>query len=95
MNLTEVRIENFRSFKDETILFDDYNCLVGPNGSGKSAILMALNVFFRENASTNTNVLELGEEDFHHRDTKKPIKITLTFEFLSKEAQKDLVFGHS
>ena len=90
MKLTELRIENFRSFLDETVCFDDYTCLVGPNGSGKSAVLMALNIFFRENASTSTDVLVLGEEDFHHRNTKRPVKITLTFESLSQEAQKDL-----
>ena len=89
MKLTELRIENFRSFEDETIRFNDYTCFVGPNGSGKSGILMALNVFFRESKSTQTDVLNLGEEDFHHRNTKKPIKITLTFEDLISEAQKD------
>ncbi len=90
MKLTEVRIQNFRSFKDEVVRLDDYTCLVGPNGSGKSAVLMALNVFFRERASTVTDVLVLGEEDFHHRDTKQPVKITLTFESLSQQAQEDL-----
>jgi len=49
MKLTELKIENFRSFKNETIHLDDYTCLVGPNGTGKSAVLMALNVFFRNN----------------------------------------------
>ena len=29
MKLRKLRIENFRSFKDETICFDDYTCLVG------------------------------------------------------------------
>lgn len=89
MKLTELRIENFRAFKNETIRFDDYNCLVGPNGSGKSVVLMALNVFFRENASTVTDVLALSEEDFHHRNTKEPVKISLTFEHLSEGAQED------
>ena len=46
MKILTVRIENFRSFKDETIEFGDYNCLVGPNGAGKSNVLNALNVFF-------------------------------------------------
>lgn len=85
MKLTELRIENFRSFKDETIRFDDYTCLVGPNGSGKSAVLMALNVFFRENDSTQTNVLDLTKEDFHHENVDKPVKITVTFEGLPSE----------
>ncbi|MCP4614467.1 MAG: AAA family ATPase [Planctomycetes bacterium] len=90
MKLTEVRIENFRSFKDETILFDDYTCLVGPNGSGKSAVLMSLNVFFRNNDSTVTDIVNLTKEDFHHENISEPIRLTLTFDNLSEEAQKDL-----
>jgi len=90
MRLRKLRIENFRSFKDETISFDDYTCLVGPNGAGKSAVLTALNVFFRNTASSATNVNTLSEEDFHHRSTGAPVKITLTFEDLSEAAKKDL-----
>ena len=90
MKLRKLRIENFRSFKDETIVFDDYTCLVGPNGAGKSAVLTALNVFFRNTASAATNMSTLSEEDFHHRNTAVPIKITLTFEELSEAAQNDL-----
>ena len=90
MKLRQLRIENFRSFKDETISFDDYTCLVGPNGAGKSAVLTALNVFFRNTASSATNVNTLSEEDFHHKNTSVPVKITLTFEDLSEAAQNDL-----
>jgi hypothetical protein len=35
VKIESVRIENFRGFKDETILFGDYSCFVGPNGAGK------------------------------------------------------------
>ena len=38
MIIESVRIINFRSFKDETIKFDNYTCFVGPNGSGKSTL---------------------------------------------------------
>lgn len=89
MKLAELKIENFRSFKDETINFDDYNCLVGPNGSGKSVVLMALNVFFQENAATATDVRVLSDEDFHHKKIKKPVRITVTFEDLSEAAQEE------
>lgn len=89
MKLSEVHIENFRSFLDETIRIDDYTCLVGPNGSGKSTLLMAINVFFR-NIVSNTDLSNLSKEDFHHGDTTKPVRITLTFENLSAEAQEDL-----
>ncbi len=90
MKLKKMKIENFRSFKNETIAFDDYTCLVGPNGAGKSCILTALNVFFRNNASTATNVQFLSDEDFHHKKTKAPIRITVTFVDLPEEAQRDL-----
>lgn len=89
MKLRKLRIENFRSFKDETIYFDDYTCLVGPNGAGKSAVLTALNVFFRNTASSATNVNTLSEEDFHHKNTAVPVKITLTFDDLSETARTD------
>ena len=94
MKIHSVRIQNFRSFKDETIVFDDYNCLVGPNGAGKSTVLNALNVFFRNSQSSSTEVLELCEEDFHCKDTSSPIRITVTFSDLSdsaNEALKDYV----
>ena len=90
MKLEKLRIENFRSFRDETICFDEYTCLVGSNGAGKSSVLTALNVFFRNTASAATNVANLSKEDFHHYRTDLPAKITLTFKHLSEEAQKDL-----
>lgn len=89
MRLRSLRIQNFRSFTDETITLDDYSCFVGSNGAGKSAILTALNVFFRNNASTATDVQNMTSEDFHHKNTTEPIRITVTFEDLSPEAQED------
>lgn len=90
MRLSKIKIKNFRSFKDETITFDKYTCVVGPNGSGKSTIFQALNIFFRNRSGTPLNIFSLSNEDFHHRNTKVPIEITLTFEELSSEAQEDL-----
>lgn len=89
MKLTELKIENFRSFKDKTIKFDDYTCFVGANSSGKSNILTALNIFFQNDTPAVTNKSVLREEDFHHKITRKPIKITLTFKNLSEDAQKE------
>ena len=90
MRLSSLRIENFRSFEDETIQFDNYTCFVGPNGSGKSTILVALNIFFRNTSSSVTDLLELSEEDFHLKNTSRPVKITLTFDGLSADAQAAL-----
>jgi putative ATP-dependent endonuclease of the OLD family len=89
MRISSVRIQNFRSLKDETIQVDDYTCLVGANGSGKSTILTALNIFFRETADAKTDLLMLAKEDFHGQDTNQDIRITVTFTELSAEAQVD------
>jgi ABC-type phosphate/phosphonate transport system ATPase subunit len=90
MKLTKLRIQNFRLFSDQTIGLGDYTCLVGPNGAGKSTVLTALNIFFRETVNTATDIVNLSEEDFHNRNTKEPIRITITFTELSAEAQEDL-----
>ena len=89
MKMTSLKIQNFRTFKEEEIYFDEYTCFVGPNGSGKSSILLALNVLFR-NSEAPTDVYNLHEEDFHYRNTRDPIRITATFENLSREAKQDL-----
>lgn len=89
MFIENVKIENFRSFENETVNFDRYSCMVGTNGAGKSSILTALNVFFREaHPSFDTNVLT--EEDFYNRNTSDPAVITVTFSGLSEDAEKDL-----
>ena len=90
MKIESVRIENFRSFKDETINLDDYNCFVGANGSGKSTVLYALNVLFRQFKDSQTDLTKLSEEDFHHKNTDKPVRITVTFTDLSEKAKEDL-----
>ena len=89
MRIDSVRIENFRSFEDATVPFNNYACLVGPNGVGKSTVLTALNVFFREFENTPTDLSQLEQEDFHFRNTAVPIRVTVTFADLSEEAQDD------
>jgi len=90
MKIETLRIENFRSFKDETIHFDNYTCFVGPNGSGKSTVINALNVFFRQVKDTKTDFSKLSKEDFHHKIVNDPVKITVTFTDLSDQAKNDL-----
>lgn len=89
MKIESVRIENFRAFKDVVVNFDDYTCFIGANGAGKSTVLNALNVFFRQFKDTKTDLIRLSVDDFHHKDTSNPIKITVTFNSLSKEAESD------
>ena len=85
MRIESVRIENLGSFSNAVVPLSDYTCLVGPNGAGKSTVLYALNIFFRESK-------ELGElklEDFHQKNTEKPVRITVTFNNLGEKAQED------
>lgn len=89
MKIKSVRIENFRSFKDTTVNFNDYICLVGPNGAGKSTILTALNVFFGIDQSTDTDHHKLSIEDFHCKNIADPVKITITFSELNTAAHDE------
>lgn len=88
MKIKSIRIENFRCFKDETIEFNKYTCLVGPNGAGKSSVLAALNVFFHDQTHFDTNYLE--DEDYFCKDTTNPIKITVTFNDLDERVSEEL-----
>jgi predicted ATP-dependent endonuclease of OLD family len=90
MKIKSLRIENFRAFKDELIDFDDYISFVGPNGVGKSTVFHALNLFFRQSKDSQTDLLKLSANDFHHSNTTEPIKVTVTFSSLSDQAKADL-----
>lgn len=90
MKIESIRIENFRSFKDETIMFDDYTCFVGPNGAGKSTIFSALNIFFRQYKDSKSDLSKLTESDFHHKNVADDIRITVTFNDPSDQAKADL-----
>jgi len=89
MRLSFLNIKNFRSFQDETIDLDSYNCFVGPNGAGKSTVLTALNILFRYDEGPS-NVTALSKEDFHLENTDEPVEITAIFTDLSDNAKHDL-----
>jgi len=90
MKIKSVRIQNFRSIKEQTVELDDYTCFVGANGSGKSNVLHALNVFFGESDIPGLDTRVLKEEDFHGKNTSEPVEITITFSDLSSEAKGEL-----
>lgn len=90
MKIKQIRIENFRTFQDETIELGSYVCFVGPNGAGKSTVLAALNVFFQERGASATDVSKLSDEDYFRRDVSKPVRITLTFDHIGREEAEEL-----
>ena len=90
MKIKTIRIENFRSFQNETITLNRYSSFVGPNGAGKSNVLSALNVFFQEQASSKTDTAKLTNEDYFGKNTTAPIRITVTFDEITPEAEEAL-----
>jgi predicted ATP-dependent endonuclease of OLD family len=50
----------------------------------------ALNVFFRQYKDSKTDLSKLSIDDFHHKNVKEPISITVTFKDLSDQAKQDL-----
>jgi hypothetical protein len=49
-----------------------------------------LNIFFREQASSSTDVCKLEEEDYFYKNTANPIRITITFNDLNPVALQEL-----
>ena len=90
MRIKSVLIRNFRSIREQLVEVGDYTCFVGSNGSGKSNVMHALNVFFGEQNIPGLDVRMLSEEDFHRKNTREPIEITVTFTDLSEEAKQEL-----
>ncbi|HEY8995673.1 MAG TPA: ATP-binding protein [Lacunisphaera sp.] len=72
MKLKEVKLQNFRGYKNETtISFDDFTVLIGRNDAGKSSVLDALNVFF--------NDVEIDKDDATAGCDPKNVRISCVF----------------
>lgn len=82
MKISQVKISNFRGYKDETTIdFNDLTVFVGKNDVGKSTVLEALDVFFND----GKGVVKLDKDDINKQgvaEGNKDICITVTFEDL-------------
>ncbi len=76
--IKSVRVQNFRSIRDQTLPCDRLTAIVGPNGSGKSSFLRALELFY-------TAVARYTDEDFYARDASQDIRITVTYADLTPD----------
>lgn len=82
MKLKEIKLQNFRGYKNETsISFDELTVLVGRNDAGKSSILDALNIFF--------NDVEIEKEDACVRGATPEVSISCVFSDLPAEIVLD------
>lgn len=62
MKIESIKIKNFRSYKEETVIcFDDLTVLVGRNDIGKSTILEALDIFFND----GNGVIKIDKTDLN------------------------------
>ena len=94
MILKKISIQNYRGIKEEqTILFDNFNCIVGQNDAGKSTILKALDCFFNEkkpspsdlNVNANSNIITIEIYlDFENK------KLTLNEEILTSLEEEEI-----
>lgn len=85
MKLIKIKIENYRSIKNESFTLERLLALVGPNNVGKSNLLRALSLIFSKAYPT---FVTLSTDDFYKRITEHPIKISLTFSDLEENERK-------
>src|SRR5688500_17518380 len=82
MKIKQIKIENFRSYENETIIeLDNLNVFVGKNDIGKSTILEALDIFFNE----NKGVVKIDKDDINKQckiNGNTEIKISVVFDEL-------------
>jgi putative ATP-dependent endonuclease of the OLD family len=48
MQLTGVKIHNFRGIVDQDLALNSYSLLVGPNNAGKSSVIDAIRAFYEK-----------------------------------------------
>jgi AAA15 family ATPase/GTPase len=78
MKLTEIKLQNFRGYKNETAMkIEDFTVLIGRNDAGKSTWLDALNVFF--------NDADIEKDDACAQGNAVDVRITCVFSELPAE----------
>lgn len=83
MRLVELTLENFRGYRDRTvILFDDLTAFIGKNDAGKSTVLDALNIVLGEGKLENADICV-------HADNGESLLIECAFEDLPETLTLD------
>lgn len=84
MRLLSVSIENFRSYKNRTVLnVGDFTAIMGRNDVGKSTLLEALEVFF------NNQIVKIEQADPCVHNEGKVVEIACTFDHFPEELTLD------
>lgn len=89
MKILKVKLENFRGYKDETVInFNDLTVFVGKNDIGKSTVLEALDIFFND----GKGVVKIDKDDVNKQAKEEgnlETKITIVFDDLPNEITID------
>lgn len=87
MKIIQVKIKNFRSYKDEIVIdFDNLTAFVGKNDVGKSTILEALDIFF------DGGIIKLDKNDINKKcesEDNREIQIAVVFDDYPQELVLD------
>lgn len=83
MKIFQLRIKNYKGFKDETVLnlFGSRYAIIGKNNSGKSTILNALNLLL---GSKDPRYNYLSESDYYNEDEEVMIELSLVADDLEE-----------
>jgi len=74
MEITSLKIENFRGVRDGTVRFSPHTVLVGANNCGKTTVIEALALLF----GRDRMIRQLTEHDFHGSNPLPADRIRLT-----------------
>lgn len=87
MNFTDIRLQNFRSYADDSFeLSDGVNIIVGPNASGKTNLLEAIQVLSlgKSYRVKDVELIRFEEPwariDGHGKNTSRTVKLKLEHE---------------
>ncbi|NQG97026.1 AAA family ATPase [Streptococcus suis] len=84
MRLKQLKIKNFRGYKEETVVeFDELTAFIGRNDAGKSTVLEALEIFF------NNKIVTCEREDLSVGVDDDSIYISCIFDELPQEITID------
>jgi len=70
MNISFVKIKNYRGVKSDYFEASPFTCIIGENNAGKSTILLATSLFFSGTS--------LGKSDFYNEDEAIEIEVTFS-----------------
>ncbi|MBM7560419.1 ATP-binding protein [Marinitoga litoralis] len=89
MKIKSVILENFRIFKEKTVIdFDDFTALIGKNDIGKSTILEALEIFFNDKDAH----VKIDKDDLNKYTESEDILIGVVFNDLPEKIKIDATF---